>query len=274
MTRTALDHGLHQACGRAFLNHLENVKPCTGAHDLGHLTDLQGLGRLDKQKWVTVGTAQAQLPSVVAVSRRGLFHQAVKVFTGTDAVQQALGLHKDGCGLLGGGFLGHGHQDLGQVDVEGQRVGVGRLLGLHGALHIHVGHLDGGLHITLMQAVQRQLVTQPTAEGGNTHAVFGQALVQAGNVHLILGGHGLLGTVNGRGINTDAGLTGQLQLGAVADHALQHQTAQLGSRGRCLALLRDLLRDTLDFTLQLLVRDGLGIHQRHDVIQRLAGLRV
>ena len=272
--RMALDYGLHQAWRGAFLDDFEDVKTGARAHDLGHLTHLERLRGFHKKRGIPVGAAQAQLAPIVAVGCRRFFHQSVKVFTRTDAIKQTLSLHKNGCSLLGSRFFRHRDQNLGQVDVKGQRIGIGCQLDLHGTLHIDIRNLDGGLHLTFVQAVEHELVAQPVAEGGYGHAVFGQALVQAGHIHLVLGRHGLLRTVNRRGVNANTGFPGQLQLGAVADHALQHQAAQLGGGGHGLALLCDLLRDTFDFALQLLVRNGLGIHQRHDVVQRLAGLRV
>jgi hypothetical protein len=85
------------------------------------------------------------------------------------------------------------------------------------------------------------------------HAVLGQAAAQFGHAELVLARDVLLGHVDRAFLDLQALLGGQLHLGLLADHALQHQAIELGRGRRRAALLRDLLQGARGAHTSLLV---------------------
>ena len=214
------------------------------------------------------------MPTIFAVGSRKFLNQCFELFTGQHPGAQLLGLGLGHVDLGWCWLFRQGDEKLCQVDVLCQGIGVACLAVGQCAVHFGVGNTQAAIDFSLVQASDHQLVTQLVAKSSHTGAFGAQALVQLSDVHLILRSHIALGLVNGCKVNPYPRLPRELQLGAFTDHAFKHCGAKFSRSWHGDALLRPLLADLANLKAELGVGNRFGIHQSHNKVGLLRGLRV
>jgi hypothetical protein len=171
-------------------------------------------------------------------------------------------------GNLGiGGVLGHGDEQLREIDVLQGR-GLGRRIALVAQVLVGFGiaDLDLRFDLAVAQAREQQLVAQVVAELARRDAFGRDTAAQLFDAEFVLACHGLLGLVDRHVVHLDAVFLRQLKLGTLGDQALEHEAREF-SAGHALGL-GVFAHKASDPRLHLGVGDGLGIDQRDDVLGR------
>jgi hypothetical protein len=273
--RMALRDGRPRHAALAALDHLDDVEARAGPHDGTDAAFGQPLHRVQEQLRVALGRAQPELAAVGFGAHR-LRHLAGhdgEVLAGPCAPQRVVGLGAQRLHLRLGCVLRHGDQHLRQVEVNLRGVGRTGLLFAQELLDLLVAHANPLVDFAVAQPGQQQLVAQVLPEARPRNAVQRQAPVQFGQVDLVLAREAQFGLVDRDVVGADAVLARQLQLGAFADQALQHDAAQFVPRRHRRALLRQLLLEPQQPCVDLVVGDRFGVHHGHDVVSRAwAGL--
>ena len=263
------DDGIGQSAALLLFDDLQDVETGTTAHQVSQVACAHVLGRFNKQRWITVGTAQAHLATIAARSRRGkVIGQHGKVNTGTGTFQHLLGLGLQSGQLGRRGVFRHGHQNFSQIQRSRGGAGSAWLAALVAQVFVNLlfAHVDARINFALAQAADQQFVVNFRAKLFKVNAVGFQALAQLIDRDLVLAGDGLNGAVKGVVVNSQARPLRRLQLRLVADHALDQggQEFASGRQGRALLLEQGLGAGQLGA--HFVVGDGLGIDHGHDEI--------
>ena len=134
--------------------------------------------------------------------------------------QQVIGLGEQLRHLVARGLFGHGHQDVGNVDV-GKLANIGLALFAQKRVHFKVLDLDAPGHFALAHPLQHDLAADLAAVLLPGHALFFQTLAHVIDADLIAlrrAGQGLLEFI---GWHLDTGLPCHIQLGGFINQGFQ-----------------------------------------------------
>ena len=173
--------------------------------------------------------------------------------------------------LLGRGGFRHCHQNLRRVDFVLCRAV--QLLVTHELINLSVSHAHAGIHLTLANTRQQQLVAQLAAELRHAQSVGHQTFAQLLDIDPVLLRHAQLSLVHHALIHAQTHFPGQLHLRFVTDHALQHHACELAGAGLGATCLRQLLNQARDLNTNLAVGDRLGVDNSDYEIPLLRAVR-
>ena len=164
MAHPALRHRHLRHAGAFLVQHLEDVKTGARTHQRRNIAHAQLPGRLQEDRRVATGSAQAQLPTAGALCGiRKFLGQSGKIVSGPRPLQRALCLGLQGRQLRGAGLIRHRHENLGQVDFLGRWIAAVLLL-LQVLVDFRVGYAHPGFDIAFTHTGHQDLVAQPGAE--------------------------------------------------------------------------------------------------------------
>ena len=220
------------------VDQLQDMKAGAAAHQLGgDLPRLQRLHRADEQIGQAIGGARPDRAAAGAVVVfRDLARDDGEILAAADPTQGSL----RALAALGddrrGGTVGHGHKDLGDVELDARAGGVAALVDQ--GVDLGVADLDQVHHLALAHALDDQLVADAVAELVVGDAFLAQPLAQLGQRHLVLSRDVGDGTIELGIIDPRAGFARRGHEHALVDERVQHLLPEHRRRRRSAVRLR------------------------------------
>nr|GEU28139.1 2-octaprenyl-6-methoxyphenol hydroxylase, putative [Tanacetum cinerariifolium] len=267
VARVGLLHGVHglRIGHAAAVDSLQDVERAHALDDRRHLARRELGQRFGKHGRQPLGLAPADGAALQRIAGVGIRGGGLgEVGAGAQLAHHFLGARAALGNHLGRGVVGNAYHDLRDVDFV--LLGGGGFLGGQVAVHLGVGNLDLGVHLVFAQALHDDFFADFFAEGSVGRALFFHLVAQVLHRGFLRFGDAGNGAVELDVIDAHAHFLGQLQLGALDDHAFEQLALQVGS-GRHLHVLRlHARRDGLDAVVELTARDDVVVDHHHDRI--------